>query len=66
MEIDRDAAARLGLNVTDVANTLYNAFGQRQIATPVYPGQPVPRDHGGGPAVCRHTGQPAQSARYQR
>ena len=33
VEIDRDAAARLGLNVTDVANTLYNAFGQRQIAT---------------------------------
>ena len=33
VEIDRDAAARLGLSVTDVANTLYNAFGQRQIAT---------------------------------
>ncbi|MED5493369.1 MAG: multidrug efflux RND transporter permease subunit [Pseudomonadota bacterium] len=33
VEIDRDASARLGLNVTDVANTLYNAFGQRQIAT---------------------------------
>ncbi|HCA26028.1 MAG TPA: multidrug transporter subunit MdtC [Pseudomonas sp.] len=33
VEFDRDAAARLGLNVTDVANTLYNAFGQRQIAT---------------------------------
>ena len=33
VEIDRDAAARFGLDVTDVANTLYNAFGQRQIAT---------------------------------
>lgn len=33
VDIDRDAAARLGLSVTDVANTLYNAFGQRQIAT---------------------------------
>jgi multidrug efflux pump len=33
VEIDRDASARLGLNVTDVANTLYNAFGQRQVAT---------------------------------
>ncbi|GAB3315616.1 MdtB/MuxB family multidrug efflux RND transporter permease subunit [Haliea atlantica] len=33
VDIDRDAAARLGLDVTDVADTLYNAFGQRQIAT---------------------------------
>lgn len=33
VDIDRDAAARFGLDVTDVANTLYNAFGQRQIAT---------------------------------
>ena len=33
VEIDRDAAARFGLDVTDIANTLYNAFGQRQIAT---------------------------------
>ncbi|GGE34223.1 multidrug transporter [Halopseudomonas oceani] len=33
VDIDRDAAARFGLDVTDVADTLYNAFGQRQIAT---------------------------------
>ncbi len=33
VDIDRDAAARLGLDVTDIADTLYNAFGQRQIAT---------------------------------
>jgi len=33
VDIDRDAAARLGLDVTDVADTLYNAFGQRQVAT---------------------------------
>ncbi|MDL2198526.1 multidrug efflux RND transporter permease subunit [Halopseudomonas aestusnigri] len=33
VDIDRDAAARFGLDVTDIANTLYNAFGQRQIAT---------------------------------
>lgn len=33
VEIDRDAAARLGLDTTDIAETLYNAFGQRQIAT---------------------------------
>src|SRR5690606_19737809 len=33
VDIDRDAAARLGVDVADIANTLYNAFGQRQIAT---------------------------------
>ena len=33
VDIDRDAAARLGLDVADIADTLYNAFGQRQIAT---------------------------------
>ncbi len=31
--IDRDSAARLGVTLSDVDNTLYDAFGQRQIAT---------------------------------
>jgi multidrug efflux pump subunit AcrB len=31
--IDRDAIARLGLTMRDVDDTLYDAFGQRQIAT---------------------------------
>ncbi|CAN5354366.1 efflux RND transporter permease subunit [soil metagenome] len=31
--IDRDSAARLGLTNRDVDNALYNAFGQRQVAT---------------------------------
>ncbi|MDQ7970168.1 MAG: efflux RND transporter permease subunit, partial [Oxalicibacterium faecigallinarum] len=33
VEIDRDAASRLGLRVGDVATALQNAFGQRQIST---------------------------------
>ncbi|OWP37143.1 efflux RND transporter permease subunit, partial [Pseudomonas nitroreducens] len=33
VEIDRDAAARLGISSRDVDNALYNAFGQRQVAT---------------------------------
>ncbi|BFM08436.1 multidrug efflux RND transporter permease subunit [Halioxenophilus aromaticivorans] len=33
VDIDRDAAARLNLDVTDIADTLYNAFGQRQVTT---------------------------------
>ena len=31
--IDRDTAARLGISMTDVDNTLYDAFGQRQVST---------------------------------
>src|ERR1700722_4369782 len=31
--IDRDAAARLGLAVSQIDNTLYDAFGQRQVST---------------------------------
>lgn len=33
VEIDRDRAGRLGIAVTDVSNTLYNALGQRLIST---------------------------------
>lgn len=33
LEIDRDAAARLGVNAGDIATALQNAFGQRQIST---------------------------------
>jgi len=30
--IDRDAASRLGVNADDIDNTLYDAFGQRQVS----------------------------------
>ena len=33
VKIDRDSAARLGINARDVDNALYNAFGQRQVST---------------------------------
>ena len=33
VRVDRDAAARLGVSSRDVNNALYNAFGQRQVAT---------------------------------
>ena len=32
VDIDRDAAARLGVTARDINNALYNAFGQRQVA----------------------------------
>src|SRR4029077_8820143 len=31
--IDRDTAARLGITVAQIDNTLYDAFGQRQVST---------------------------------
>ncbi|UTW07841.1 MdtB/MuxB family multidrug efflux RND transporter permease subunit [Pseudomonas benzenivorans] len=33
LEIDRDAAARLGVSIADIDDALYDAFGQRQIST---------------------------------
>ena len=33
LKIDRDTASRLGLTLTGVDNTLYDAFGQRQVST---------------------------------
>ncbi len=33
VDIDRDSANRLGISPRDVDNALYNAFGQRQVAT---------------------------------
>ncbi|MBR8657549.1 multidrug efflux RND transporter permease subunit, partial [Achromobacter sp. Marseille-Q0513] len=33
LQVSRDDAARLGLTMDDVAQALYNAFGQRQVAT---------------------------------
>lgn len=31
--VDRDAAARLGISMSQIDNTLYDAFGQRQVST---------------------------------
>ncbi len=33
LQIDRATAARLGINLSNVDNTLYDAFGQRQVST---------------------------------
>src|SRR5205085_990215 len=32
VNVDRDTAARLGVNLRDVDNDLYDSFGQRQVA----------------------------------
>jgi multidrug efflux pump len=33
LNIDRNTAARLGVNLSEIDNTLYDAFGQRQVST---------------------------------
>jgi multidrug efflux pump len=33
LNIDRSTAARLGVNLSEIDNTLYDAFGQRQVST---------------------------------
>jgi multidrug efflux pump len=33
VQVDKDSAARLGINSRDIDNALYNGFGQRQVAT---------------------------------
>ncbi len=33
LEIDRDAASRLGVTIADIDDALYSAFGQRQVST---------------------------------
>ena len=33
LNINRDAAARLGITISQIDNTLYDAFGQRQVST---------------------------------
>ena len=33
LQIDRSTAARLGINTSQIDNTLYDAFGQRQVST---------------------------------
>ncbi len=37
VNVDRDSASRLGISMGDVDNTLYDAFGQRQVATSFTP-----------------------------
>ena len=43
LEIDRDAASRLGVSVSDIDDALYSAFGQRQVSSCrlLYSGQTV-------------------------
>ena len=54
--IDRDAAARLGITVSQIDNTLYDAFGQRQVSTIYVARNQYHVDHGGGAALLAESG----------
>ena len=76
--IDRATAARLGLTVSQIDNTLYDAFGQRQVSTIYNRAQPVSRRDGGRAAVtgrdptmlkrdlCQHRRRRGQRRRNRR
>ncbi len=63
--IDRDAASRLGLTTRQIDNTLYDAFGQRQVSTIYESPQPVPRHHGRGAALLAGPLGPQRDLREQ-
>ena len=49
--IDRGTASRLGITPQLIDDTLYDAFGQRQVSTHVHAAEPVPRGDGGRAAL---------------
>ena len=46
LDIDRVTASRLGIAPTTIDNTLYDAYGQRQISTLYTQTEPIPRGTG--------------------
>jgi multidrug efflux pump len=66
VDVDRDAATRLGITSQSIDNTLYDAFGQRQVAT-IYSGlnqyhivMGVAPDYTGSPAALDGVYVPAR------
>ena len=59
LEIDRDSASRLGLTAQLIDDTLYDAFGQRQVSIIYTPSQSVSCGDGGGPAILAASCHPA-------
>ena len=53
--VDRDAAARLGVSPVAIDNTLYDAFGQRQVSTMYTAIQPAPRRPRSRAGACNST-----------
>ena len=58
VQYDRTTAARFGISSQLIDNTLYDAFGQRQVSTMYSHVQSVPRHHGGSAGILA---EPADS-----
>ena len=56
---DRATAARFNIAPQLIDDTLYDAFGQRQVSTMYTCAEPVPRGDGGGAAVLAGPAVPA-------
>ena len=65
IKIDRQSAARLGVDIQDINNALNNAFSQRQSFDYLHPAQPVSHHPGGRPSLSarRHPISTASSYR---
>ena len=48
LNIDRDAASRLGISVAEIDDALYGAFGQRHHLHALHAVEPIPRRARGG------------------
>ena len=55
LTIDRDQAARFGIQPAAIDQTLYDAFGQRQAAQYLYAGQQLPRGAGNHPVAAKRS-----------
>ena len=64
MSIDRQAAARFGVTLAAIDQTLYDAFGQRQIATVYARGGTVSRGDGGRSGVSPRSRRVGQIVRH--
>jgi multidrug efflux pump subunit AcrB len=51
VQYDRTTAARFGISPQLIDNTLYDAFGQRQVSTMYATLESVSRGHGGGAGI---------------
>ena len=55
VNIDRDTASRFGITATEIDNTLYDAFGQRQVSTMITARKPILCGDGSGSTILAKT-----------
>ena len=66
VDIDRQLAGRLGISVQNINDTLYDAFGQRQVSTIYGAVEPISRDSRGACPATRATPMRSTSSMSHR